>query len=144
MSTAFTGITAVLIIVGIIVGAYAVQYFTADVRGRISANETIKSGANRIAQYDSFFNQCASIQSAEGRIDELEGLADLMTTPFDRSVAITNVAAAKTLRHEAIRTYNADARKNYTSGQFRDSDLPFQISDTDYVKGSKKTSCGAD
>lgn len=134
-------IGALAILAGVIVGGYAIKYYTADVRGRVEANEQIKNGSNRIAQYDKFFNQCAAIQGLEGSLDSFAVELAATTNDDDRSRILANITGVSAQRSRSIAQYNADARKNYTDGQFRDSDLPYQISDTSYPKGGG-TSCG--
>lgn len=129
-------IAAVVVVTG------ALQWFTADIRGELKARELIKAdGANRIAAYNSFFNDCSGIQAQEGRLDQF--FNSLASAPENDKARIqTNIDGIQGLRSEAIAKYNTDARKEYTEGQFRDSDLPFQIPTGLYEKGDKHTSCG--
>ena len=135
-------IVAVLIFMtivwGIVLFGFGLRVATAGIVGRGQAHIQIQSGSNRIAQYDKFFNECASIQGLEGQIKEQQNLLGTAVTEADRSRISANLAGVAGLRHIAIAQYNANARKNYTDGQFRDSDLPFQISD-----GGNATSCGS-
>lgn len=134
-------IGGIVLIVAIVVGAYAIKYYTADVRGRVNANEKIKSGDSRIAGYDHFFNLCAAIQADEGQLDALE--VELNTaTGDDISRIQANIAGVSAQRLDSIFSYNADARKGYTIGQFRSSQLPFQLSSSSYSK-DQKTNCVA-
>lgn len=137
------GVLAVVAIIALVIGGWAIKYYTADVRGKIDANETIKSGNNRIAQYDKFFNACSSIKSLESKIDaSTSELAQ--ADPSDRGRLLSNISGQLGARAEAINNYNADANKSYTNGQFRSSNLPAQIPLTEYVAGGKKTLCTAD
>lgn len=122
-----TPIAVIITGLALFFGVLGFRYYTADIRGRVDAQETIKSGANRIAQYDRFFNLCASIQAQEGMLTYLEeelGAA----APEDKARISANITGVQAARARAIAQYNADATKNYTSGQFRDSDLPYQLS----------------
>lgn len=127
------GLLAVVAIVILVVGIYGLQWFSAEPRGAIKARERIVgSGDYRIAAYNSFFNQCAAVQSHEGRIESLE--IELETTdPSPARLAQINASltAIRSQRLEAINEYNADASREYTSGQFRDSDLPYQLDPND-------------
>lgn len=116
----------------------AIRYFTADIRGRIDANETIKSGSNRIAQYDNFFNMCAAVQADEARLDALEAESLQATTQEDKSRISANISGVLGHRAQLIAQYNANATKSYTSAQFRDSDLPYKL----FVE-DMETSCAA-
>jgi hypothetical protein len=53
-------------------------------------------------------------------------------------VSLTGVKGA---RHQAIAKYNQDVLKDYTEGQFKDRDLPYQIPDTNYPEKGGKTVC---
>lgn len=116
-----------VVLVLMVPAGWAIKYFTADIRGRIEANETIKSGDNRIAQYDHFFNLCASVQADEARLEALK--VELEKTPddVDKSRLLANITGVTSHRARIITQYNADAAKNYTSGQFRDSNLPYRL-----------------
>jgi hypothetical protein len=74
----------------------------------------------------------------EGSIDENLATLDLLepgTKEYNR--VLVNITALKSLRHQAIQAYNAEASKDYTAGQFRDNNLPYQIEDTEYpLEGS--------
>ena len=110
-------------------GGLAFQYFTADVRGAVSANEQIKAkGEYRIEAYDRFFNACASVQSLEANITAQRAELEATTDERRRGQLQTNLTAITAGRAEAANQYNADAAKSYTAGQFRDSSLPFHIS----------------
>lgn len=128
-------VTVFIVIAAGVAAGWAIKYATADVRGRIEANETIKSGANRIAQYNRFFNACAAVQANEGALDaSLAQLAET-TSESEKERIRANITGLRATRSRTIAEYNSDATKNYTNGQFRDSDLPYQLVDTDYPKG---------
>ena len=137
-------VVAVLLFVAVWILGFALSWWAAPWQGKLEARREITSGASRIANYNSFFNLCASVQSNEARIDELETTVELVTDAAEKQRLTISLGGVKALRHEGIRTYNANARKDYTAGQFRDSDLPYQLTDSDYSKGERKTSCGSD
>ena len=116
---------------------------TAGIYGRGEARKQIQSAPFRIEAYQGFFNLCASIQGLEGRIDALDAqLAVLQPGTREYNLTLSSVTGVKGLRREAIARYNQDALKDYTEGQFRDRDLPFQLPDSDYPKGGK-TRCAS-
>ncbi len=117
------------------------RWFAAPIEGKVGARETIQSGASRIANYEHFFNLCAAIQGNEAQLDALDDEAKA-TPPSEMSRVRANITGVRAARAGAIAQYNADARKSYTQGQFRDSDLPYQIPASDWQKGSR-TSCVA-
>ena len=47
--------------------------------------------------------------------------------PEDASRIQTNLTAVRANRAELINRYNADASREFTVGQFRDNDLPYQL-----------------
>jgi len=122
---------------GLVAGIWGLGVATAGIYGRGEARKQIQSADFRIAAYNHFYNQYSSIKSLEGQIGELAKQLDVLEAGTrDYSYALTNLTGVKNLRHQAIQQYNADARKSYTEGQFRASDLPYQIEDTNYPGGS--------
>jgi len=112
------------------------RYVLADPKGRVQAQEQIKSGSSRIAAYNHFFDLCASVQSDEATIVSLN--QELTTGPSEsrRGQIQATLTALRSGRAEKINQYNADARKDYTIGQFRSSGLPYTLDPT-----LEKTSC---
>lgn len=128
------GFIVVAGIIGVI--GFAFDWFSAPVKGKLQARQEINSGSYRIAAYDHFFDLCASVQSKEGTISALQ--QELTTHPPESRVEQINatITAVRSARIDDIRTYNADAEKSYTIGQFRASKLPFQLN-----IDSKETQC---
>jgi hypothetical protein len=106
---------------------------TAGIYGAGEARKEIQSAPFRIEAYQYFFNQCASIQGLEGQIDEITVQLNAFE-PGTRAYELTlsSLTGTKGLRHNAIAKYNQDALKDYTQGQFRDNDLPYQLVDSNY------------
>lgn len=126
-------VIGIVLVWGLVAGIWGLGVATAGLYGRGEAHKVINSADFRIAAYEHFFNQYASIKSLEGQIDELTATLALME-PGTReyNYTLTSLTGAKALRHTAIQQYNADAMKDWTEGQFRDNDLPYQIPDTQY------------
>lgn len=130
-------LTAVLVIGGI---SFGIRWAMAGPSGKLQARQAILGGANRITSYNHFFDLCASVQGLEGQRDSQ--LAELpKARGDDRDRILTNIAGIEGARAQAIAQYNADARKDYTIGQFRASALPYQLPTHTY-KGVT-TSCVA-
>lgn len=137
------GLAVVAIVVMLVVGlmwAFGFGLFsraTANERGGTQVREkTVADGNYRIAQYDHFFDLCASVQSDEDTIEQLgTELADDLT-PERASQIKSTLTAVRSNRAESINQYNADARKAGTAGQFRDSALPYQLD-----KKAEATTC---
>ena len=91
------------------------RYILADPRGKVQAQEQIKSGPARIAAYNHFFDLCASVQSDEAAMKSL--YEELATKPPESRVTQINASltALRSARAEKINQYNADARKDYTT-----------------------------
>lgn len=118
-----------LALVVLTVGAFAVRWVTADIRGQADAREqTLGDGDFRLAAYDHFFDLCASVQSHEGRLASLQEELDGDPSASRVEQVEASMTAVRSQRREAINSYNADAAKDYTAGQFRDADLPYELS----------------
>ena len=126
------GVIAVVLIAGLIVGVWAWRYNTAEVKGVIDAREDIMSGENRIDKYNYFFDLLAAIKGYEGQIDfqyqELTGLNPESPNYWDDESRIKNqITGVRGAHKRCSEEYNFNSQKDYTSGQFRDSDLPYTI-----------------
>lgn len=103
---------------------------TAAFHGKANAEVQIESAPSRIANYNSFYDQCAAIQGYESAIKVQESAITLGMPADDRSRTMTVIAGIQAQRGRAIAQYNADARKQYTAARFKASDLPFQLNDS--------------
>ena len=115
---------------------------TANRQGETQKKHQVEgNGSYRIAAYDHFFDLCASVQAAEDKIQAQKDELDGKPAPDAQRADIlrANINALSSTRAESIRQYNQDARKSYTLGQFKSSDLPFQLD-----IHAKETSCTAD
>lgn len=141
MSTALKAVLGVILgivlIIGIWFGVTQFQRITADYRGETDQIENTEANAQfRMQAYDGFFDKCSAIQTAEDRIDALE--AELETTSSDirKEELNTAITANKANRNGLINEYNADAAKEWTVGQFKSQDLPYNIN-----KEQENTTC---
>lgn len=129
------GLTTAILVAGIflviVYGFGGLQRGTADFRGETSEIEQTKAnGSYRIAAYEKFFDKCAGIQSLESKIDNME--EELEDADKQRvTVLNASITASKNKRSEMIASYNADARKEDTQGQFKASDLPYKIDENE-------------
>lgn len=121
---------------------WGLRVVTADIRGQGEAHVQLNSAQFRISAYNHFFESCSSVQGLEGSIDALTAQYAETTDERNKGIVLSSLTGTKAARHQAIADYNADARKEYTEGQFRDSDLPFSITDTNYPDQGGKTNCG--
>lgn len=132
----FLILMAVLVVVAIAALVFGIRWITAEPKGKLQAREQIQSGSNRIAAYNHFFDLCAAVQSDEATIASLK--EELGTGPSEsrRGQIQATLTALRAARAEKINQYNADARKDYTTGQFRSSGLPYTLDQTE-----KETRC---
>lgn len=121
---------------------FGLNLATSGFRGEAGLQMTVQAAPYRMASYDHFYDQCASIQSLEGAIDQQYDALDRATSEADRSRATTNISGNQTMRLNAINQYNADARKENTEGQYRAAGLPYQILAETYERNGEKTTCG--
>ena len=128
-------ILAILLTMGSILG---IQYITAGPRGAVDANEQIQSGSNRIAAYEEFFSLCSSIDSQLQNIENQEDRIAATSDEDQKETLESGLIALENSKNENIAEYNANAASDYTAGQFRDSDLPYQID-----QDAEEISCGA-
>ena len=134
MKTATRAILGLFTLVALVITGWSFRWFAAPIEGQVGARERIQGATHRIEAYEHFFDLCASIQTKEGTIT-----AQLART--DNADRIQqNVAALQSRRLADINQYNADASKSYTVGQFRDSNLPYNIAPQPF-DGSNRTSC---
>lgn len=104
---------------------------SANFRGETSKRNLVEAnGSFRIAAYDHFHDLCADIQATEDKIRIQRDELTMDPSPQRAEEIRINVIALESHRAEAIRQYNQDAHKSYTIGQFRSSDLPFQLDPT--------------
>lgn len=116
-------VVAVLALSGVSLGW---KYLTAEVSGRVNAEVQIESAPSRMANYETYFDQCAAIQGYEGSIAIHEPtLASVTGDEAERLRVVLSGIKAQRLR--AIAQYNQDVRKEYTMGRFFDPRLPTHI-----------------
>ncbi len=106
---------------------------TANRQGETQKKQQIEgNGAYRIGAYDHFFDLCSSVQTLEDQIRVTQDQLKLDPDPDRKLQLQANLSAQQNQRFSAINQYNADARKSYTLGQFKASDLPFKLDKTNY------------
>lgn len=128
----------VVAVVAIAVLTFGIRWITAGPKGQLQAREQIQSGNTRISAYNHFFDLCAAVQSDEAAIQSLNQERDTTKpTPSRLTQINASLTALRSARAEKINQYNADARKDYTIGQFKSSGLPYTLALT-----QEATSCG--
>jgi hypothetical protein len=124
----------VMIVIAVILGIYFVSIyvfgsasiFTAPFRGEVEkANQVEGQGEYVVAQHDWFYNMCGDIAAKQKNIKEVESLGDDYKE---------EVVANRMKLNEMVEEYNAKASNNYTAGQFKADELPYQINAEEEVE----------
>lgn len=139
LKVAAGGSAVFVLVFALVAGIWGLRVATAGIYGRGEAHRQVQSAPSRIAAYNHFFDLCVSIQNAEAQIDAQQEALATAEDHVDKSRMTQNIAALKATRAAGINQYNADAAKDYTIGQFKDSDLPYYIAPTAYE--GNRTSC---
>ena len=129
---------AIAALVGVIVLvtglSWGFRWVTADTRGAIDAREQILAdGDFRIQAYQTFFDLCNDITAQEARAQIFSSSEDPLTS--------TNANAVLAVRAELAADYNSRAQREWTEGQFRDAELPYEIP-VAWTVGEEETTCG--
>jgi hypothetical protein len=122
------GLGCVAALLLLVVGSWAFRYYTAEVRGKVRAEEIIESAPNRMVQYEYFFNLCATIQGYNAQLQAQRQQLEVVKGEKEWNRVNANIAGITGQRARAIAQYNADVQKEYTRGRFFDPSLPSQIS----------------
>jgi biopolymer transport protein ExbB/TolQ len=135
-------VLAVVALIGLIIaGIYisgTISKKTANFRGDVGVkNKTLADPNYRIANYNHFFDLCASVQAREAAISNAKEEEKHATQA--RQMQLEGVITAnRNERAELIAQYNADASKSYTQAQFLSSDLPYRLD-----QNAEETQCTA-
>ncbi len=128
---------------GLTAATFGLRVATAGIVGAGEARIEIKSADFRLAAYPHFFDLCAAVQGHEFGIDAQYAVLESLD-PDDgrtRRITLTNIAGLETAWGRDVSQYNQDANKSWTIGQFRDSDLPYQLPTQPYSPEGVKTQC---
>lgn len=132
----FVTIVVIALLIGSIAAVFGFRVATAGLVGRGQAHIQIQGAQNRIAAYDHFFDMCTSIQRNEVALDALLEQRDVFDVGSkEYSKLTTDITGVTVARGGGIARYNNDSAKDYTIGQFKDSDLPYRLSDAPYERG---------
>lgn len=133
------------IILALIIGAVGIFGFgwlsnsTANFRGNVAKRNLVEAnGSYRIAAYDHFFDLCQQVQAKEASITNVQDELKTAKDPQREVVLNASITALRNSRADLITQYNADSDKSYTEGQFKSSNLPYQL----YVT-QENTTCHA-
>lgn len=111
----------------LISASWAYRYFTAPIRGAVTAEEQLESAASRIARYDYFFDLCASVQRQKAQLAAQQERLQSEPEGKIKSRIRANIAGIKSQVAGSVAQYNAESAKSYTSARFKASNLPFQL-----------------
>lgn len=128
----------IALIAALVVGGYAIKYWTAGPRGAVGVNEKIQADANRrLGTYEQFFNEYGAIKSIVGSIPPAHQAIDQFKA--DHAGDLNSYANSTGLQHletvllglrqglaSAVNEYNAQS-SNASRNIFKDNSLPLQI-----------------
>lgn len=145
MAIVGTTILSLAVIIGLAIGVFFLQQqvrrWIAPVEGETERIEAVNSVEFRMRAYNHFFDLCVSVQNAEQTIDNaFDTLEAVRPDVRFYNTYVLNFNAAKQARTNGVNQYNADARKDWTEGNFLDEDLPWQIG-LDYQPHGRRTVC---
>lgn len=124
----FFGVLAgIIFLLTLTAGGWAWKYYTAEIRGRVDAEQRIESGANRIQQYNKFFNMCNNVKSIKTALDSQRSLLDNAEDSKERSRIRSNIAGMEAQLARYVNQYNSEASQSYTAARFLASELPYQL-----------------
>ena len=104
-----------------------VRYYTAKPEGIVGMQETVQSADFRMYSYEYFYNAKAHIIGLEAKYNaQRKKLNNQEKGTEGYSRTVTNIASLEGLIIDSKAKYNADAKKEKTTGQFRANDLPYQ------------------
>lgn len=140
MSWALAVVLVTGMIVGITAAGWGISWVTAPFRGAVGAREKIQADPNfRLDAYNSFYNQCASIQALEGDEDSQTTLLSSVTNENDKRILNANIAALEGTRSGAIARYNIESHKQWTVAQFKSRALVYEIPTGSYLTFNSAT-----
>lgn len=119
----FSIVVVVMLLLGL--GIWGFQVATAPAKGVGDQRIIVNRAENRIERYNHFFDLCAEVQSREAALAAVRGQTP--STEQERVQQQANITALTAVRSQLINQYNADARKEGTGAQFRDSSLPYSL-----------------
>lgn len=129
MKIVFSVIGVIAVVLLLSAGGWAWRYYTAEVRGVVDAEEQIQSGDNRIQNYNWFFEMCHTVISYRDRIQNQEKRLEYDIEAKEAERVRANIAGLRSQQARAVQKYNARARQEYTAGQFKSADLPYEINE---------------
>lgn len=121
-------VLAALFVLGIIYLSGSLSMLTADFRGEVQEKERVRAdGDYRVANYDMFFEKCSDAKSLQQQIENQEELAAKTDDPDQQQIYESGALGMKQSLEKVVNDYNAKAASEGTRGEFRDSDLPYEI-----------------
>lgn len=137
VKVALAVVILIVIGIGITLLSGGLTILLAPFQGEVEKSQQVEgSGEYRVAQHDYFYNLCSDIQAKQQNIALLEESAKTASGEEKQKIQ-DSITANKFQLNEMVSQYNADASNDYTKGQFKDDELPYQINAEEEV-----TSCG--
>lgn len=118
----------ILLILAVTFVSGSMSIITAPFRGEVEKNEMIEAdGDYRIAAYDNFYDMCTDAQSLQEQIENQEQAIELTDDPEQREKLMAGRLGMQQQLASVVNKYNNQSQQDYTRGQFKDSDLPYEL-----------------
>lgn len=106
------------------------NWITASFRGEADKREqTVASGAFRIATYQRYFDLCTAVQNSEASLKALDE-EKVDATDIRKAQIATSATAIKAQRAASINEYNALSGQEHKAA-FQDKKLPYRLDASD-------------
>lgn len=118
----------ILLILAVTFVSGSMSIITAPFRGEVEKNERIEAdGDYRIAAYDQFYDMCTDAQSLQGQIENQEGQIASTSDPEVKERLQMGKLGMEQQLESVVNKYNNQSQQDYTKGQFKDSNLPYEL-----------------
>lgn len=120
-------ISVIILLVVLVSGIWAYKYYTAKVRGHISAHEQIESKDSRIYNYEYFYSLLGTYKAYKSQLDAQRNRLELSQDPSTKERILANIAGIEGQKARVREEYNARASMVETRARFLGEDLPRRL-----------------
>jgi len=135
MKTVTIGIGVVLALIVLLVGTiclgYGIRYWTAPVLGKIEVQVQTHTAEYMMQAYGNFFDLKATVDANKQSLCNAKATLAETCDAAEQTRLRSVILGIKNQITRDVQTYNADAAKDWTVGQFLDWSLPASLS-TEY------------
>lgn len=119
-------IGGILLVAVSVPAGWAIRYYTAPIEGKVQVQEQTHTSSFMMAAYNYFFAANEQIKAYDVMISSQESLLASCSEEIHDTILL-NIAGIKGQKAQSIAEYNAKAQAEWTTGQFRDWQLPYHI-----------------